>query len=724
MGEGGIMMKGFASRRSVCILSGIAILITGACTSARLVSPPVLIEAVAFSGRSGTTSENCSEGGRDVTTIRNGNYLQYSNVNFGNGIQCFEARVANAGGGGYIELHLDNPSGTIIGTCEVRPSTGGWQTWASKACTVNGTSGIHMLYLIFIGGPGNLFNLEWFKLYPAPVISMTGWRQSTSTSIGIYRGTLRFNSDLDSGAVGGGTASVFIDTNTLIQRIDGFGGAFNDNGWVSLQEVSSSAEDSVMRALFDTATGCKFTIGRCPIGMSDFSVDSSSLNDRTNDFAMRFFSIAHDQQYNIPYIREAMKYQKNLMINASPWTPPAWMKTIDTWQGISVDTNRMRQDSRNLASYAVYFRKFVQAFDSAGISITAVFPQNELDVVVADHPSCAWTGTELWNFVRNYLYPELSTYNIPAEIWMGTFNLSDFADDLQPWLGDSLMKDIIRGGGFQWSGFTAMNQMLNYDTSMHLRAMQTENFCHSGANSWADALDMFCNYLYAYFENGANSYLYWNMILNSDPAFVPWMPRYQNSMITVTSSSGTIIYNPEFFVMKHFGYYIKQGAAIMPVTGSNAALYPLAFKNPDGTIITLIANNSDSGIATTIQLGNQYLDVTLPAASISTFNMGGTEDTSNWTAAATTATWRQPNAVTRGATPVPFTIFDIRGRIIRQNIMGTITNKTTILKWDGTDLSGWKASPGVYFATARDAKTATRLLIMGSEGTTVTPAIK
>ncbi len=226
-------------------------------------------------------------------------------------------------------------------------------------------------------------------------------------------------------------------------------------------------------------------------------------------------------------------------------------------------------------------------------------------------------------------------------------------------------------------------------------------------------MDMFCTYMYPYFQNGVNSYQYWNMVLNIAPAFIPWMPRNQNSMITVTSSSGTITYNPEFFVMKHFSYYIKQGAARMLVTRSDSAVCPLAFKNPDGTIITIIANNSDSGIATTIRLGNRFLEVTLPAASISTFNMGGTEDTSDWTAAGT-ATRRPPKAVIEGAVPVSFTIFDIRGRIIRHNIMGMITPRTTTLRWDGTDLSGRKAAPGVYFATARGAKVARRLLLTGN----------
>ena len=65
------------------------------------------IQAEAFSGQSGVTTEACSEGGQDVTSIQNGSYTYYDSVNFGtSGIQCFETRIASYGIGGYIEVHL------------------------------------------------------------------------------------------------------------------------------------------------------------------------------------------------------------------------------------------------------------------------------------------------------------------------------------------------------------------------------------------------------------------------------------------------------------------------------------------------------------------------------------------------------------------------------------------------------------------------------------------
>jgi hypothetical protein len=117
-------------------------------------------ETIAFS--SGLKTEVCSEGGMDVTSINNGDYIKVKNVSFGSGVTSFEARVASAGSGGNIELRLDTQTGTLLGTCAVS-GTGGAQTWMTKTCTVSGATGVHDLFLRFTGGSGALFNFNWWR---------------------------------------------------------------------------------------------------------------------------------------------------------------------------------------------------------------------------------------------------------------------------------------------------------------------------------------------------------------------------------------------------------------------------------------------------------------------------------------------------------------------------------------------------------------------------------
>ena len=70
--------------------------------------------------------------------------------------------MASATGGGRIELRLDRTGGPLVGTCTV-PGTGGWQTWTTVSCAVNGATGTRDLFLRFTGGSGFLFNVNWWQ---------------------------------------------------------------------------------------------------------------------------------------------------------------------------------------------------------------------------------------------------------------------------------------------------------------------------------------------------------------------------------------------------------------------------------------------------------------------------------------------------------------------------------------------------------------------------------
>jgi len=120
-------------------------------------------EAENFSSQSGIEVENCSEGGKNIGYIENGDYAVYKNVEFGTvGSEEFLVRVACGSSGGNIEIRIDSNDGTLLGTCPVT-GTGGWQTWATKNCKISKVTGKHDLYLKFTGGEGYLFNVNWFE---------------------------------------------------------------------------------------------------------------------------------------------------------------------------------------------------------------------------------------------------------------------------------------------------------------------------------------------------------------------------------------------------------------------------------------------------------------------------------------------------------------------------------------------------------------------------------
>ncbi|MGW0808133.1 family 43 glycosylhydrolase [Nonomuraea sp. NPDC002799] len=161
---------------------------TGA-PQAGTLNPYVRQEAETIAWESGVETEPAGEGGMNVGWIENGDHIKVKGVAFGSGATSFSARVASATSGGRIELRLDGVNGTLAGTCTV-PGTGGWQTWTTVTCPVNGATGTHDLYFKYTGGSGNLFNVNW-------------WQFTGGTGTG---GNLLTNGDMESGTSAWGTS--------------------------------------------------------------------------------------------------------------------------------------------------------------------------------------------------------------------------------------------------------------------------------------------------------------------------------------------------------------------------------------------------------------------------------------------------------------------------------------------------------------------------------------
>jgi arabinoxylan arabinofuranohydrolase len=104
-----------------------------------------------------------------VTELADGDWIGYSQLDFGTGAESFHARVASgAAAAGNIEVHLDGcdlfteAPGTVIGTCSVN-ATGGFQTWSDVECPIAPTAGIHDICLVFKGASDPLFNVDYFR---------------------------------------------------------------------------------------------------------------------------------------------------------------------------------------------------------------------------------------------------------------------------------------------------------------------------------------------------------------------------------------------------------------------------------------------------------------------------------------------------------------------------------------------------------------------------------
>jgi arabinoxylan arabinofuranohydrolase len=137
---------------------------TDGLTQLKNVDPYVRNEAETMAQESGIQTESCTQGGRDVNSIENGDWIMIKGVDFGSGAKKFEVSAASENSGGNIEIRLGSLTGTLVGTCAIL-KTGGAQTWVTQSCEITGATGVNNLYLKFTGGSGSLFSIDSYKFY-------------------------------------------------------------------------------------------------------------------------------------------------------------------------------------------------------------------------------------------------------------------------------------------------------------------------------------------------------------------------------------------------------------------------------------------------------------------------------------------------------------------------------------------------------------------------------
>jgi glucosylceramidase len=406
-----------------------------------------------------------------------------------------------------------------------------------------------------------------------------------------------------------GPADLELD-GTRHQPWEGFGGCFNEMGWESLSLLDDSSRQAILRDLFDPKGDCRFNLCRMPIGANDYALNWYSLDETDGDFAMEQFSIEHDRQYLIPYIKAAQAYRPDLQLFASPWSPPTWMKRPRVY-----NHGTFVWDKRYLDAYALYFVKFVQAYAAEGIAIGQVHPQNE---PTADQkfPSCVWRGAQLRDFIRDHMGPAFRDHRVPAEIWLGTINSDDYDEYALTVLSDPLARGFVSGVGYQWAGKGAIQRTA--ESWPDIKLMQTENECGDGTNTWAYAHYVF-GLMRHYITNGVRAYVYWNMVL--PPGGVSTWGWRQNAMVTIDPATHAVTRNPEFQVMKHFAHFIEPGAIRLGVKGPLAG-NAVAFLNPGWQIVVAVNNPFETPREARIDVNGVRRAFALPAQSVNTLVFG------------------------------------------------------------------------------------------------------
>src|SRR5258706_8643900 len=98
---------------------------------------------------------------------------------------------------------------------------------------------------------------------------------------------------------------VFVDPSKRAQTFLGIGGALTDASAETYAKLPAAKQREIMDAYFDPNKGIGYTLGRTNIHSCDFSSGSYTYVNE-GDKAPRSFSVNHDKQFRIPFIKKAI----------------------------------------------------------------------------------------------------------------------------------------------------------------------------------------------------------------------------------------------------------------------------------------------------------------------------------------------------------------------------------------------------------------------------------
>jgi glucosylceramidase len=430
-----------------------------------------------------------------------------------------------------------------------------------------------------------------------------------------------------------GTNTVLVDPTQQYQSMEGFGAAFTDSAAYLLMKTEPSADLSgTLNDLFTrNGNGIGLSFMRIPMGASDIALSVYSYDDQpvgTTDLNLTSFSIAHDQAYILPLIVQAKTLNPQMKLMANPWSPPGWMKDPATISPVSMQGGSLLLTSANETAFANYFVKFLQAYQTAGVSIDYISIQNEPENMTAAYPSMLMPDTTQLALLQGYVLPALSTAKLTAKVfaWDHNWDTPSYPEYV---LSGLTTQQLTQVAGTAWHGYGGAPgaQQIVQNEFPTLGTWETE---HSGGTWQSDQFTTDMLEITQVLRNSAKSFVKWSLALNENlgPNLTQNVPGLGGCntctpIVTVNSTTGAVTKDIEYYTLGHYSKYVLPGA-VRIYSSNTPAIASVAFENPDGSMAVIAYNSTTTSQTFNMQWGTQSFSYTLPATAAATFTWTGT----------------------------------------------------------------------------------------------------
>lgn len=431
---------------------------------------------------------------------------------------------------------------------------------------------------------------------------------------------------------------------TKHQTIIGFGGSFTESSAYLLNKLSKKNRDSILEAYFGER-GARYSLTRTHINSCDFSLGNYDYTNNQPDPKLSSFSIDEDRDDIIPMIKAAKAISKNgFKIISSPWTAPPWMKDNNDWVGGKLLPEYY-------GTWAMFFSKYLEAYQQEGIDIWAITVENEPLGNGNNWESMHYTPEEMVDFVNNHLGLTLDKNGQKVKILGYDQNRGE---ELEQW-ADVIYKDEITSRNFDgfavhWyaSTYDVFEKSLQHvhDLAPEKLLIQTEACVDSEIPHWKDdawywskeATDWgwdwanedqkylhpkyvpvfrYARDIIGCLNNEVQGWVDWNLVLDKQGG-PNWFKNWCVAPVIVDPDADEIYFTPLYFTLAQFSRFIKPEAVRIGFNNPEESLLVTALQNPDKSIVVVVLNMESKSKNIELLLNNKSVQVQINGQAIQT----------------------------------------------------------------------------------------------------------
>lgn len=443
---------------------------------------------------------------------------------------------------------------------------------------------------------------------------------------------------------GSAPISLKINPDQKFQTITGFGSSFTQASCYLLNKLSPANREKILKAYFSDE-GANYSLTRTHINSCDFSTHQYAYNNVPGDTALNVFDLSEDKKGLIPIIKEAQKISKSgFKIISSPWTAPPWMKDNNKWVG-----GKLLPEYYSV--WALYFTKYLKAYEAEGISIWGITVENEPHGNGNNWESMLYSPKEMTDFVEHHLGPELekSGYN-----QVNILGYDQNRAGLKEWVDEMYRSEnsskYFDGTAIHWyeSTFEYFGEALQYAHKKNPKKylINTEACVDSEVPKWQDdpwywrkeatdwgwdwasekekylhpkyaPVNRYAEDIIGCLNNYVDGWIDWNMVLNKQGG-PNWFKNWCNAPVIVDEEKDEVYFTPLYYTLAHFSKFIRPGAVRIGFEISDSTLKTTAALNPDGSIAIVLFNPNETEKSVQLEYKHKQYNFTISAKSIQT----------------------------------------------------------------------------------------------------------